>query len=406
MKVSRLAKILMSFVVLFSVLFLVGHDKAEAAYSFQAKVTASSLNVRSGGSTAYPVVGSLKNGQIITVLEQKNGWSRISSGTLNGWVSSQYLAPVIWTGYVTASSLNVRKSASGTSTILGAIPKGTSVTVHGADGSWLKVTVPSKNLSGWVSSSYISKTAPAVVYPKVVLKANTSLRKGPGTTYAILSAETAGTYYDKVSQKDGWIQVKKANGVTGWITATLLVDPAAVLKGKVIVLDAGHGGYDSGAVGAVYYEKTLTLRTALQLGSVLQKAGAKVIYTRSTDVYLTLANRTAISNQNLADAFISVHYNALNTTSTGIMTFYYNSAKDLALASSLQNAIISKTKMKNLGTKYGNYHVLRENKRPAALLELGFISNPYEEKIISSSTFQNNAVQGAYNGLFNYFLRK
>ncbi|CEG29099.1 N-acetylmuramoyl-L-alanine amidase [Bacillus sp. B-jedd] len=406
MKVSRLAKILVSFVVLFSFFFTLGQNNAEAAYSFQAKVTASSLNVRSGGSTAYQVVGSLKSGQVVTVLEQKNGWSMVSSGTLKGWVSTQYLAAVTWTGYVTASSLNVRQSASATSAVVGAIPKGTSVTVQGADGSWLKVTVPSKNLSGWVSSSYIAKTAPAVVYPKVVLKANTSLRKGPGTTYAIISSETAGTYYDKISQKDGWIQVKKANGVTGWITATLLVDPAAVLKGKVIVLDAGHGGYDSGAVGAVYYEKTLTLRTALQLGSVLQKAGARVIYTRSTDVYLTLGNRVTLSNQNLADAFVSIHYNALNRTSSGIMTFYYNSAKDYALASSMQNAIIAKTKMKNLGTKYGNYHVLRENKRPAALLELGFISNPYEEKIVSTATFQNNAVQGAYDGLFNYFLRR
>ncbi|ALC88760.1 hypothetical protein AM500_02305 [Bacillus sp. FJAT-18017] len=403
MKVASLVKSVVCLLVLFSFVLSLDHNKAEAAYSFQAKVTASSLNVRSGPGTTYAVIGKLTTGKIVTVLQQKNGWSSITAGTVKGWVSSQYLSPVTWTGYVTADSLNVRKAASATATILGAIPRGTAVTVHGTDGGWLKVTVPSKSLSGWVSSSYISKTA---AYPKLVLKSATTMRKGPGTSYAIISSESPGTYYDKLAVKNGWTQVKKSNGTTGWIVSTLLRDPATVLKGKVIVLDAGHGGYDSGAVGAIYYEKMLTLKTVLQLGPKLQKSGAKVVYTRTTDTYLTLAKRVSISNLNLAHAFLSIHYNAFSKTSTGIETYYYYYSRERSLASSIQNGIIKQTGMRNLGAKYGNYHVLRENKRPSALLELGFISNPYEEKTIASSTFQTKAVQGIHDGLFNYFLNR
>ncbi|OCA82452.1 hypothetical protein A8F94_21355 [Bacillus sp. FJAT-27225] len=403
---SSLGKVVVCFLVLFSFVLSLDNTKADAAYSFQAKVTAISLNVRSGVGTSYSIVGKLPTGTLVTVLSEKSGWSNITSGTVKGWVSSQYLSPVTWSGYVTANSLNVRNAASTTGTVLGSIPSGTAVTVHGTDGSWLKVSVPSKSLNGWVSSSFISKTAVTPVNPKLVLKSATSMRKGPGTTYAIVSSETAGTYFDKLAVKDGWTQVKKSNGTTGWILSTVLRDPATVLKGKVIVVDAGHGGYDSGAVGAIYYEKMLTLKSALQVGPLLQKSGAKVIYTRSTDTYLTLAKRVSISNLNLAHAFLSIHYNAFSKTSAGIETYYYNSSKDKALASSIQNSVIAQTKMKNLGTKYGNYHVLRENKRPAALLELGYISNPYEEKTVATSAFQQKAAQGIHDGLFNYFLNR
>nr|WP_243449921.1 N-acetylmuramoyl-L-alanine amidase [Neobacillus terrae] len=384
---------------------------AEAAYSYQAKVTASNLNVRSGAGTGYSTVGSVSQGKIVTVVAQKTGWSQIAYGTLKGWVSSQYLTLSTWTGYVNATSLTLRQSASLTSASLAVLPRNTALTVQGSDSTWLKVYVPSKKLYGWVSSSYVSKspvaTTSSVVYPQVVLKQSTSMRKGPGTGYAILSNETVGTTYSKIGESNGWFQVKKSNGVTGWILGTLLRDPATVLKGKIIVLDAGHGGYDVGAVGRLYYEKNLTLKTVLQLTPILQKAGAKVVLTRSSDVYQTLAYRASISNTNLANAFISVHYNSLNSTSTGLMTFYYSSSKDQALATSLQKGIRSKTTaLPDKGVKFGDYHVLRENKRPAALIELGFLSNPTEEKVISSSTFQTNAVNGIYTGLFNYFLTR
>lgn len=405
LRLTSVGKTLLCFFVLFS--FVISFEDcstAEAAYAYQAKVTADVLNVRSQPGTSNSVAGKLAKGKIVTVLEQKNGWSRVTYGTLKGWVASQFLANVSWNGFVTATNLYIRSTPGGR--IMGTLPKNTSVTVYEKEGSWLKAYAPSLKKTGWVSSAYISTQKPAIQTVKVVLKSNANIRKGPGTGYSILSTAKTGTYVDKLVVKNGWIQVRQSNGVIGWVSGTLARDPADVLKGKVIVLDAGHGGYDSGAIGMTHYEKNLTLRTTLELVPLLQKAGAKVILTRSTDKYLTLAQRAAISNNNLAHAFLSLHYNAYSKTSTGTMTFYYSSSKDGALASTVQSGLAAATPLRSLGTKFGNYQVLRSNKRPAALVELGFISNPNEEEIMETTTYQKNAAKGLYNGLFRYFLTK
>lgn len=404
MKVASFGKVVLCFLVLFSFIVSYEQNRTEAAYSFQAKVTVDVLNVRSQPGTAYSIVGKLTKSHVVTVLEQRYGWSRINYGSLNGWVSSQYLSAVTWTGYVKATSLNLRSAPGGS--IIGAMKNGTALTVQGQDGTWLKVAVPSINKTGWVSASYVTtqKSAVQAAYPKVVLKANSGLRKGPGPSYSILSTELAGTFFDKLKEQSGWAQIRKLNGTIGWVPATLVRDPGTVLKGKVIVIDAGHGGLDSGTRGRTYLEKTLTLKSALELTPLLQRAGAKVILTRKSDVYLTLAQRVNISNYSKANAFISLHYNAYASTSTGVLSFYYNYSKDAALAQSIQSKLAAQTKLRNLGARFGNYQVLRNNRQPAALIELGFLSNPTEESMVTTSTYQKNAAQGIYNGLFLYFL--
>lgn len=404
MRFASLGKTILCFLVLFSFLVSFHAESTEAAYSFQAKVTADVLNVRSKPGTTYSIEGKVSKGQVVTVLEQKNGWSRISYGTKSGWVSSKYITAVTWTGYVTATRLNIRSTPGGS--VVGTLSKGTALTVYGKDGTWLKVYASSIRKTGWVSASYVTTQKPIIkaTYTKLIFKVNSNLRKGPGTSYPILSTERAGTFVDKLSEKDGWIQVRKLNGIIGWVSASLVRDPATVLKDRVIVLDAGHGGYDSGARGVTFLEKNLTLTTTLTLTPLLQKAGAKVILTRSTDKYLTLAQRVNISHYYKAHAFLSLHYNAYSTTSTGLMTFYYNNSKDAPLASAIQNGIVASVKLRNLGAKFGNYHVLRENRQPSALVELGFLSNPNEEKLVATSAYQQKAAQGLYNGLFLYFL--
>lgn len=406
MKVASFGKVVLCFLVLFSFIFSLDNNRTEAAYSYQAKVTVDQLNVRSQPGTAYSIVGKLSKSLVVTVLEQRYGWSRINYGSLNGWVSSQYITLVTWSGYVTATNLNLRSAPGGS--IIGNLKNGTALTVHGKDGTWLKVFVPSINKTGWVAASYVTSQKPIVqaLYPKVVLKVNGNLRKGPSTSYPILSAEPAGTFLDKLKEQNGWVQVRKLNGTIGWVPTTLVRDPATVLRGKVIVVDAGHGGFDSGTRGRTFLEKTLTLRSALELTPLLQRAGAKVILTRNTDVYLTLAQRVNISNYNKANAFISLHYNAYSSTSTGVLSFYYNYAKDAALAQNIQSRLAAQTKLRNLGARYGNYQVLRNNTQPAVLVELGFLSNPIEESLVATSTYQRNAAQGIYNGIFMYFLNR
>lgn len=463
---------------------VVPQSSVSAAASFEGKVNASILNVRSKAATSSPVIGKLKRNQVVAVSDQQKGWSKIKYGKTTGWVSSNYISYLPWNGYVTATSLNVRKSPNGQASIAVKISKNSAVSVKGVNGSWLKVYVPGKKVSGWVSASYISKTKPAVPAKtlgtyyvtadvlnvrvkastsskiaakvtrgeavivnsqsgswsyittpkgikgwvsssyidtkkplgekekntaketKITLKDNSNIRTGPGTNYSVIALEKAGTSLVKLGEKNDWVQVKTTKGKTGWVAGWLVASPGSGLKGKVIVIDPGHGGYDNGASGRVHKEKTLNLQSAQELKILLQNAGAKVIMTRSSDLYLSLSQRVDISHKVKADAFISIHYNSFSASSSGLVSFYYNSSKDRALAQSLHEGLVSQTGLRNLGVKYGNYHVLRTNKQPSALLELGFLSNPNEEKHIATKDYQKKAARGIYEGLNKYFLAK
>ncbi|MBT2757241.1 SH3 domain-containing protein [Mesobacillus foraminis] len=401
-------------------------------------VNATSLNVRKTASGTAGVVGTLKKGTAVKVYKKSGSWSQIEASNVKGWVSSSYLSAKkpatvaavpksLGTYYVTATSLNVRKTASGTAGVVGTLKKGTAVKVYKKSGNWSQIEA--SNLQGWVSSAYLSSNkpvaAPAVPVsnaPKVLLKENSNLRKGPGTSYAVIIVEKAGAVLSKIGEKNGWVQVKNAKGTTGWVAGWLVQNsgsssspspspvPSPVgnspLEGKVIVLDPGHGGFDSGAIGRLYREKVLNLNSAFEAGSLLQNAGAKVVYTRNKDVYLSLGQRVTISHQAKADAFVSFHYNACTGTCSGIDTFYYSYAQEGELARYIQNNLVVQTGLKNRGAHFGDYHVIRENNRPGVLVELGFISNPIEEKIVGTSAYQKKAARGIYDGLIQYFSSK
>ena len=173
------------------------------------------------------------------------------------------------------------------------------------------------------------------------------------------------------------------------------------------MIDAGHGGTDPGAVGDKYNEKNLTLSTAKELERLLKAAGTKVIMTREGDTYPTLTERVNISHQKNADVFISLHFNSnANKQANGIDTFYYDTnVNEQELANVIQEEIIKATGLKNRGINEGNFQVIRTNTNAAILIELGFISNPEEEKIIASKDFQINAATGIMKGLERYFNR-
>lgn len=290
--------------------------------------------------------------------------------------------------------------------------------VYKRSGSWSEIE--GSGLTGWASTAYLSSkklvtatpAAPVSNVQRVVLKENSNLRKGPGTNYSIVTVEKAGTALSKIGEKNGWVQVKNAKGTAGWVAGWLIQgagassDAVSPLKGKVIVLDPGHGGMDGGTSGRLYREKALNLNSAFELGSLLQNAGAKVVYTRNRSVYLSLSQRVTISHQSKADASISFHYNACLGNCSGIETFYYSYAQEGELARSIQNNLILQTNLRNRGALFGNYHVLRDNYRPSVLVELGFLSNPIEEKIVGTSSYQKKAAKGIYDGLYQYFTSK
>jgi len=155
-----------------------------------------------------------------------------------------------------------------------------------------------------------------------------------------------------------------------------------------IVLDPGHGGTDSGAVSAGRREKDDCLRLALAVQRILQVQGQRVIMTRSTDVAVSLTARSAVSNQNNANIFVSIHRNSsTSTTANGVENYVFTSAPtvDLIYAHNVLDEIVDAGVQNNRGVMRANFAVLRNTNAPAMLLEMGFITNARDNQLFDQN---------------------
>lgn len=177
-----------------------------------------------------------------------------------------------------------------------------------------------------------------------------------------------------------------------------------LLSNKVIVLDAGHGGRDPGAIGiGNRYEKYFTLDVAKRLQKLLASKGALVIMTRQRDVKTGLNRRAYIANKNKADMFISIHFNSFVKSKVhGTETYYYK-YKDKKLARHLQRQMAKDLRMKNNGVKRSRLFVLRHTRMPAALVEPGFLTNPSNMAKVKNPDFRQKIAQSLYQGIVNYY---
>jgi len=147
---------------------------------------------------------------------------------------------------------------------------------------------------------------------------------------------------------------------------------------KTIVIDPGHGGYDYGAVNGSRYEKNDNLRLSRIVAQKLTDCGQRVIMTRDTDAFVPLLERSAISNNNRADLFISIHRNSsIAPEANGVEVFVqrYSPETTVSYARNVLNQIVAVGVQNNRGVSSDNFSVLRNTVAPAMLVELGFISN-------------------------------
>lgn len=239
----------------------------------------------------------------------------------------------------------------------------------------------------------------------------------------------------------------------------LLVSPPGILsawsKDFVVVIDAGHGGHDPGAVGKISKEKNINLTVALKLGNMIKKEcdDVKVVYTRSKDVFIPLDRRAQIANNAKADLFISIHTNALanNRTAQGASTWTLGLAKSDAnlevakrensvilyesdyktryagfnpnsaesyiifefmqdkymeqsvhLASLVQKQFRSHCNRGDRGVHQAGFLVLKASAMPSILVELGFISTPAEERYLNSENGSTTLARGIYRAFLSY----
>ncbi len=165
-----------------------------------------------------------------------------------------------------------------------------------------------------------------------------------------------------------------------WLTSLLSQDLLAARPVRIVVIDAGHGGGDSGAAEGKVLEKHLNLDVSRRLEIQLQRRGYRTIMTRDRDVFLSLMARSEMANK-LRDAiFVSIHFNsAWKTSAYGIETFYYG-YEGYKLAAKVHASIVRKLRPENRGVKKATFSVLRNTKCPAILVEGGFLSNASERE--------------------------
>lgn len=200
-------------------------------------------------------------------------------------------------------------------------------------------------------------------------------------------------------------------------------------KVRTICLDAGHGGRDPGNQASGRQEKDLTLRLAVELREQLQKAGFKVVFSRSTDRFIELTERAVIARKRGADLFLSLHFNgtggnraaaqgsevyaltpagaaSTNARGEGSGARSYpgnrNNSKNLLLAYQIQKSLLRGLDSEDRGVRRARFEVLREATMPAALIEAGFLSHPTEGKRIFTAEYRKQMARAIVEGIQSY----
>ncbi|MFD1030528.1 SH3 domain-containing protein [Metaplanococcus flavidus] len=410
---------------------------AEASSGKTAVSSVNRLNVRAQPDLSASVLTQMNAGEQATVLNDSNGWVEVEFRGSRGFVSKEYIsinvnsnakpAPAasdVSSIEIAVDALNVRKKPDLSSSKQGTVKKGEIYPVLELAGNWVKIQLDG-NKTGWVYSFYghlsnetVEKKTDSSIETITVQTNGTNIRTQATTSAEVAARANAGDQLTVTAKQGDWYQVALSGGGTGFIAAWVVVageqeitgqeqKPArkkGTLNGLTIVLDPGHGGNDGGTLGArKTEEKGLTLKTAELLSQHLQAAGAEVHMTRQSDVYVDLRKRVAEAHNVAADAFISIHYDATEDNSVSGFTSYYTHGYQQELASYLNAGLSNKLTIRDRGVQPGNYLVLRENRQAAVLVELGFLSNYNEERLISSVQFREQAALGLYQGTISYF---
>lgn len=165
--------------------------------------------------------------------------------------------------------------------------------------------------------------------------------------------------------------------------------PAARAAFGTVVIDAGHGGHDAGGIRTnLIPEKGVALDVALRVGAALRKAGLRVVYTRTADVFVPLPQRVAIANAQRNAIFVSIHFNSgERLAANGIETFY-GSPAGLPLAQRIQRRAMTTTTGENRGVKKASFYVIRKTRLTAVLVECGFLTNRQDVARARSATYR------------------
>lgn len=238
-----------------------------------------------------------------------------------------------------------------------------------------------------------------------VIVDNLNVRTGPSTGYRAIGKVNTGAEFQVYGYKGVWAYGKSGN-VTGYVHSEFIGKsvPAAA-NNRFITIDPGHGGHDPGASANGLREKDINLDVSKRVEAKLKAKGIKVYMTRSTDVFHSLSARVDKGVASGSDAFLSIHTNAASPGASGSETFYSASVGNDSkqLATFVQNRLYKAMDHPNRGVKNYGFQVIRTNPLPAALVELGFVTNKYDSAKLASGTYKDRAATAIADGIEDYY---
>ena len=405
------------------------------------------LNVRYGPGLSHDVLTQVEENDRLFLLGEENKWYKVRlSDDQIGWVASwlvdsnDILHDDQQFAIVTADAVNIRQFSTTDSNIIGAVYKDSELQILYQEGDWYQVLYMGQ--VAWIHGDYVDIiTTPSAAQADsvqdiptdstVVVIGNaqsTNIRSLASMDGEVIHTAGPGERFQYIESVGSWFHIRINENLTGYVadsvatlstvetqaesvasqdlTGSQYARSISNISEATIVIDAGHGGRDSGAVSAdnSVFEKDITLSTAILLRNRLQDAGANVILSRSSDEFVSLDDRVITGHNYQADLFISLHYDAIEVANSmsGTTTYYY-SESNLELANTVNRYLAQLGPLNNNGVRHGNYYVLRANNQPSILLELGYMNSDIDIQHIDTIAYQSTIVEAVYQALREYY---
>ncbi|MEO4054143.1 N-acetylmuramoyl-L-alanine amidase [Solibacillus sp. CAU 1738] len=405
----------------------------------QVRATTDDLNVRStpDSSSSSNIIGKVKTGEKFALFEiQPSGWLKVAYEGRYAYVYRDYVQYVDENGqklgkvqkHVKASgNISMYKTRDINGKVIGSFAADTTINVYSTIGNWYLADI--NGLPGYVRISQTTEIVEEQPTPpdnsveekpeEPQLKTKTigsatvnglHIREKASGSSKSLGKIDRGTLVEVHSISGNWAKITY-NGINGYIHKTYLRlknQTGSPIAGRIIIVDAGHGGTDPGTASGNAIEKEITLNVATLVKKKLEKAGAIVKMTRTGDTYPTLSDRVSFAQKNYGEMFVSVHVNSASSSAKGTETYYSvsnntNEKEDYALATAINNQIVKNANMKNRGVKREDYFVIKGLVMPAVLVELGFATNPEDRDKLTSDKYVDIFAQSIYNGIVEYY---
>lgn len=374
----------------------------------------SKANLRSSPTTSSKIIGQIDCDQTLKYIDTFHSWYIVEYNGQEVYMAN-WLGEIISYGidkiFLIDDKINIRNNPDTSGTVIYQGNKYDSFDYYGEVNGWIKIKLPSGEygyVAGWLTSYNNNFYINGIKSYKKTTD-NLRLREGSTLNDEIITVMKTGTKVRVIDTIGEWDKIITESGKIGYGYNEYL-EQYNPLEGKTILLNPGHGGKDPGAIGySNKYEKYVNLDVTLKLQESLRNLGAKVIMSRTYDTYVSRSYRANISNNLQPDIMFSIHHNSLDNQNYFGMSTYYDTKNNTngylgkKLANCIYDNMVQINGVYRDGVYDRNFEVLRKTNTPAALIEIGFMSNKWEEKNIHLESFQNESVKKLSSAIIDYF---